>query len=876
MNDKNIKEINKATDLISSLIHEYLYKKEYLKTLDIFQQELSEKIKSEKFYSFLNNNTNSYNTSSLINYFETGNKLKFMEQWNRIIPNNLKLTEPTLFKLDFNIAIYFAIYPILKNNSNFNDSLTKKNLEKNMEEFKIYLNQNKTEQIKSPEFLLYCALPYVPDPRKNPSYNNLFRPEWIKCLKEQIQRCIDYYSPSSFNKLPILYDLIRGKKIITIDNNINTGINNLKNINNLKKINKIDKNEENKIRELLEKNRIINVENNKLKINNDKNKKMYIDAQKTWCSLALDIISCSFDLLDIYNKITNNQRDSTIDEINNKLLKYQNFLVKNFDELENTNSNNFNFNEINISEEKEKYLKQLDDLKNNYNNYNNYSSYNNDKQSQSSNMKLKNDYKNINIKNSNNLHYSDKKNNNNNMAIEENIEHIEIMNNYDNYFIDMKKITEALNHKIYIEDIKLSHIFQEARFRIYRKENPTLRELTLFQIFYYDLLGTLSNSSNIFKQLLSNKDLNVEVMKFVNGLANFNKGKNYLLSKNTIIEDLVKCMISEKNDTELRQNCLGALQKFTLRSEPQNKLIELNIIHYLVDIFIYQSDNLSDYSIEYGLALLMNLSLRKEGKEKFEALSEKIMKIYLKFINYDNAQILTCINGMLYSLLKKKKIREQAKVYGLEKKLNELKKFNAEHINKQIKYIIDELNAYSTDENSNDENNEDEYAEEDINEKDDLDSIFYEYPENKIYDEKYMEEHYKIISEFIIKEYEMNNIEKNKIIKFMNENLNMIKGLLITNSNRSNDSSFRKEEKEERIKNNYSNDFNEEINNINEKNNINDYDEENMNINMNSNNDVKNSNSNDFDDIYGRPDDGFAFKTKDKLKRTPPRQTKYL
>ena len=41
-----------------------------------------------------------------------------------------------------------------------------------------------------------------------------------------------------------------------------------------------------------------------------------------------------------------------------------------------------------------------------------------------------------------------------------------------------------------------------------------------------------------------------------------------------------------------------------------------------------------------------------------------------------------------------------------------------------IKYIIDELNAYSTnDENSNDENNEDEYAEEDINEKDDLDMV---------------------------------------------------------------------------------------------------------------------------------------------------------
>ena len=107
----------------------------------------------------------------------------------------------------------------------------------------------------------------------------------------------------------------------------------------------------------------------------------------------------------------------------------------------------------------------------------------------------------------------------------------------------------------------------------------------------------------------------------------------------------------------------------------------------------------------------------------------------------------------------------------------------------------------------------------------------------------------------------------------MNENLNMIKGLLITNSNRSNDSSFRKEEREEKeekeegIKKNLdSNDFNEEINN--EKNN--DDEEENM----NSNNAIKNNN--DFDVIYGRQDDGFAFKTQDKLKRTPPRQTKYL
>ena len=119
-------------------------------------------------------------------------------------------------------------------------------------------------------------------------------------------------------------------------------------------------------------------------------------------------------------------------------------------------------------------------------------------------------------------------------------------------------------------------------------------------------------------------------------------------------------MISEKFDTPLRQNCLGALQKFSLRKEAQNKLIELNVIHYLIDIFTFQADILSDYSVEYGLALLMNLSLRKEGKEKFEAVGEKIINIFIKFLKYENIQVLTCINGMLYSLLSKKKIKKLA------------------------------------------------------------------------------------------------------------------------------------------------------------------------------------------------------------------------
>ena len=43
-------EMNKETDMISSLIHEYLYKKDYNKTLDVFQIELTDKIKNNIYY----------------------------------------------------------------------------------------------------------------------------------------------------------------------------------------------------------------------------------------------------------------------------------------------------------------------------------------------------------------------------------------------------------------------------------------------------------------------------------------------------------------------------------------------------------------------------------------------------------------------------------------------------------------------------------------------------------------------------------------------------------------------------------------------------------------------------------------------------------
>ena len=824
MNQKLKKEINKTTDLISSLIHEYLYKKEYTRTLDIFQQELAEKIKSGTFYSIPQSQPP--NSENLLSFFKSGNKEQFIQQWKRLIPNNLLLTEPTLFKLNFNIQIYFAIYPILNQNVNIKDEKIQAKLKKSMEEFKLFLEKNKSLNELTSEFLSYYALPYVPDPRNNYSYLHLFKPEWSKCLLEQIEKCIEYYSPNNISNLPILYDMARGKKVITINNNIN---------NNAKKCG--NKSEEKKIKELIK-------ENDIFKEKDENNKKIFLDSQKNWCSLALDIISCSFDLMEICNKLTNNQKIENIEEINNKLIKYQNFLVSNLNDLDKKKLSTIIQLDSKINQREIK-PKPKQEAKPDTNN--NISISMNSVNNIITNSSLNNTMK----KKSNTSTSKELKKNNINK------------NEMKNSLINMKKLNLIINSKHHIYNEKISHLFKEIREKIYSKDN-NIRMITLYQIFFYDLLGTLSNNS-IFKQLLSNKNINLELMKLVNSLANYTIGKNYLLSNNSIIDDIFKCMISDNTDTPLRQNCLGALQKFSLRNEAQNKLIELNIIHYLTDIYMFQADTLSEYSIEYGLALLMNLSLRKEGKEKYEAIGEKIINILIKFLKYENIQILTCVNGILFSLIKKKKIKILAKEMGIVDCLNELKRLKNEQINKQIKYIQDELSKDSEENADNPNNKEDSFVEEDIYMKDNFDTIYNEYPEAKVYDDIYREKHYKILEEYLIKpKSKLEDQEKAKINKFMNENLNMTKVLLMTNSYRSNDS-------EENVINTNNNQIIKTEENYGDENEKEEEEINNKNINNNYAYEIKFNNNNDFDDIYGRPDDGFAFKTSDKIKRTPPR-----
>ena len=47
-------------------------------------------------------------------------------------------------------------------------------------------------------------------------------------------------------------------------------------------------------------------------------------------------------------------------------------------------------------------------------------------------------------------------------------------------------------------------------------------------------------------------------------------------------------------------------------------MIQLDVVNWIITTIRDELDSLCDYSLEYATALLMNLSLRSEGKNKCE------------------------------------------------------------------------------------------------------------------------------------------------------------------------------------------------------------------------------------------------------------------
>lgn len=839
----NTNQISKATDFINSVIHEYLLKKDYSSTLHAFQNELESKLKSKAYY--LTSFSNQFNEKKLETLFINGEKKEFFSLFYKIFPCHVRNREKTIKNLEFLLEVYFTIYPLyqLNKENKERDRCKIKDIQSlytvRLEEFKNFLELNKG-MYKSNEYISYFAIPYIQNIMDNQIYSHLFESSFINNIHEKLISVIKTFIP--LGNVPLLYEVF---KLYTLkeDSKENEKKNIIINQINSYGYESYNEKENEKINEM--KNEII-----RLKMNEDNHKLTLFSSQLEWNRLGIDLLNQVIELMSVIKEkreeIGKGEKEMIelnefISKYEHKIGKYDYFLKNNLIQFENAvnsqmhvhttiNNRNNSIGENILSNQSNivNYMNQnksIGNYKNNNNSIINESAMNvnhnviiND---ENVNQSIVNNS--ISILNPTQINKSILEENtivNNNLTkVQERINDQSLQFN-NHFLLDVQRIKEEIgklgsykrNHKENF--IKINFILKEIRLRMSNSSYNHIRKHTSLSIFYYDIFGIKSKCINLLSKLIENRITLSETVKLLNVLSSNLFGREYLIQKQNFVKEMILLLKHERQDSVIRQNVIGILQKLTLRSTQQREMIENNVVEIIFSILTSES-NLSNYSIEYSLALIMNLCMSFKGRSECMKITSVVYNEIIKYIDTSikgrNIHIRTFANGILYLLLREKEFKEESQVGNLKGKIEAIyvNEVNT-NIRKQLEYILEEIDkSYSIEDNKKKEkdeemrclddedmrNNEEDYLfDDDCNVND---SISYNRDiVNVSNPEEIRHMHLKSVESFIIK-FETDNIEE---IKRLNEyNVSLIRLRQKTN--------LIKNKKKENEKKNLNNDF---------------------------------------------------------------------
>ncbi|XP_040609073.1 lisH domain-containing protein ARMC9 isoform X2 [Mesocricetus auratus] len=257
--------------------------------------------------------------------------------------------------------------------------------------------------------------------------------------------------------------------------------------------------------------------------------------------------------------------------------------------------------------------------------------------------------------------------------------------------LDYEKLKKDL---IWGSDRLKAFLLQALRWRLTTSHPGEQRETVLQAYISNDLLDCHSHNQRSVLQLLHSKSEAVRqyMARLINALASLAEGRLYLAQNNKVLRMLEGRLKEEDKDVITRENVLGALQKFSLRRPLQTAMIRDGLIFWLIDL-LKDPDCLSDYTLEYSVALLMNLCLRSAGKNMCAKVAGLVLKVLSDLLGHENHEIQPYVNGALYSILSIPSIREEARAMGMEDILRCFIKEGSAEMTRQIEFIIKQLNS---------------------------------------------------------------------------------------------------------------------------------------------------------------------------------------
>lgn len=586
---------------LNSIVREYLDFGGFDKTLQNFEKEISSK--GKPLATFDGKGPSSQKQvaaqNEIMEAFHNGKGKKCFDLWQANLPKSLRDTDQVAQKLEFYLNIYFAIYP-LKFGKGQNIQ------EKNMREFKNYLETRGATLSQTTEFLPYYALPFVPNPKGHPSYKELFTDSWIKDLEVRLEKFLTLALKST--PQPRLFDIYRG---VSTD-----GKDHFHQIQTLQQ-------------------QLMDAE---------KKTMSYIKRHNKVQADYHNLIGITADLVDALEQT-----------VQGKVISPEH--------LQQLCARLFNT-----------HITQSVDLTR--------PGTAGDALRQSIAPQA--------------------------AAAREMIDEGPVVLDYSKVKHDMA----------FGADRRKCLLLQALRWRL-TQANPLSRDSTIQAYIQHDLLGCASPGAHrdAVLSLLTSTDAIVKqcAARLFNAFASLSAGRTYLAQNQDLFKGLMDNLRSEDKDSITREMVLGALQKLSLRRNLQTAMIDNGLIEWLVKV-LEDNDSLSDYTLEYSVALLMNLCLRTSGKKRCMSNANQTLKVLSDLLGHDNQEIRPYVNGALYSILAIPSIREEAKAMGMEEILRCFIKDDQPDMNRQIEFIIKQLNStevvdeYESDDEEDEEDEEDQDA----------------------------------------------------------------------------------------------------------------------------------------------------------------------
>ncbi|XP_048357986.1 lisH domain-containing protein ARMC9 isoform X2 [Sphaerodactylus townsendi] len=237
-------------------------------------------------------------------------------------------------------------------------------------------------------------------------------------------------------------------------------------------------------------------------------------------------------------------------------------------------------------------------------------------------------------------------------------------------------------------------LLQALRWRLTTSHPGEQRDTVLQAYINNDLLDCYSNVQRSVLMLLQSKNEVVRqyTARLINAFASLVEGRLYLSQNPRLLQLLEERLKAEDKDSLTRENVLGALQKLSLRRALQSAMIKHELILWLVEA-LKDTDCMSDYTLAYSVALLMNLCLRSSGKKTCAKIANEVLRVLSDLLGHENHEIHPYVNGALYSILSIPSIREEARAMEMEDILRcYIEEGNADMI-QQIEFIIKQLKS---------------------------------------------------------------------------------------------------------------------------------------------------------------------------------------